>query len=321
MKVVIAGLGVAGSYLLRRLGMAGFDVTGYDPKPGNYYIPCGYAANFSLLSGMLKNIGIDAEKYVLSRAEKVVICGEQTREITFKSSGLCTVDKNVLERDMIEGTRHENKIAPRDSGDVLIDATGISRYYLGPARQDFTMYTREFITSGTGHRDFYFRYFPDGMGYYWEFPLGSKFHVGAGSSDLTYLDRSLSGITGERKVGRKIRLMPLFGEAISNGVIGVGEAIGTVSPITGEGIVPSMKSAEILFRCLSSASDLESLKSRYPRELRREFSTYSKLYALLTNFRSGKKGLSNVRYARAAIKDLRHLGIDFRMGRVLGTFI
>ncbi len=316
--ITIAGLGSSGAYLLRRLSQDGFGVTGYDPKPDSYYIPCGYALKFQELAKILANVGMEADRYVLSMGKEITIGGESTGDFRFNLTGLCTVDKNLLEKDLVSGLRRERRKAP-SSSDMLIDATGVSRYYLGPARDDFAMYAREVVTVRSTHQDFYMSYFPSGKGYYWEFPIGDRFHVGVGTSDPEYF-RMLPA-ERERVVGRKIRLKPLLDQAARGNVIGIGEAIGTVSPITGEGIIPSMKSAEILYQCLRNHGEIERVVENYLCRIREEFSRYPRLFELLQRFRSGRKGIGNIRFAREAIHDLRGFGIDFRLWKVASSLI
>ena len=73
-----------------------------------------------------------------------------------------------------------------------------------------------------------------------------------------------------RVTSRNIRMAPMFENVYHGNVIGVGEAIGTVSPITGEGIVPSLQSAEILYECLK-INESDSVGIRYQKKIRKEF--------------------------------------------------
>ncbi len=317
MRIGIAGLGSAGTYLARRLTDSGFDVTAFDPKRPGYYIPCGYAANENSMSEFMKKIGFDFSSYILSRAESITFTGTNMPDFSFNSLGLCTFDKNRLENDIIKTLSARNERLNGDF-DIVIDATGVSRSLLGPAENDFLMYAREYVTENAEHEDFYFRYFQSGRGYFWEFPLGERNHVGAGSSELDLIDESLSGYTPLKVTARKIRLKPLFDQFARGKIIGVGESIGTVSPITGEGIVPSIECAEILYESLSRYTDLEDLKAAYIQSVMRRFRHYEKLFDLLVNFRSGRRmsyiGLTAV---RSAVKTMKEFGIDFRISRVI----
>ncbi len=319
--ISIAGLGISGGYLLRRLKQEGFQVEGFDPKASGFYVPCGYATNRFGMDNLLKNVGLSIDNYVEAEADSITISTENGRELHFPSKGLCTIDKNLLEADMISGMPYQKTRAPAPDSEnhILVDATGVSRYYLGPAERDFLMFTKEYLTGNARHRDFFFRYFSAGKGYYWEFPLNGKFHVGAGGESQEIVEKSVGWVQEhEKMVSRKIRLAPLFGQIYRGNIIGVGEAIGTVSPITGEGILPSMESAEILFQCMRDFSDLETLKSNYETRIRKHFKRYPKLFQLLMNTRNGElKKAGNLAAIKSAKEDFENFGIELKIGRVL----
>ena len=319
--ITIAGLGISGGYLLRRLVQDGFEAKGYDPKAEGFYVPCGYATNRNRLGNLLNNIGLDVNQYVETRAENVIISTEAGRELTFSPTGLCTIDKNRLENDMISGLPYERKRAevPEEPESTLIDATGISRYYLGQAAGDLQMFTKEYLSGESTHQDFYFRYFSAGRGYYWEFPIGGKYHIGAGGDNRELVEDAVKWVEKPHKVAsRKIRLSPLFDHMFNGNVIGVGEAIGTVSPITGEGILPSMESAEILFQCLKKYSEPHTLKREYEAAIRKEFGRYIKLFQILQDARSGDlRKLGNLSAVKSVKQDFENFGIELKITKVL----
>jgi flavin-dependent dehydrogenase len=130
--------------------------------------------------------------------------------------------------------------------------------------------------------DFYVKPFPGDTGYLWYFPLekGSSF-VGAGD----YLRQHVAA-TGEynaqhpgeivQRIGRPIRFTPpkLCQPFYDGRVVGVGESIGTVFPILGEGIIPSLQCAEIF---LQTMPDFE----RYRRKVLKEFAVFYDVYRLV----------------------------------------
>lgn len=318
----ISGLGVAGSYLLNRLSQSGYDVTSYDPRRDGYYLPCGYATNENLLGVYLSNAGLKAEDYVLRRAHSVIFSGNNFGEISFDSRGMCTIDKKRLESDLVEGLVKKDPEGHR-SADIVVDATGISRALLGRHEDDYTMYAREYLSPRAVHDDFYFYFFRQGHGYFWEFPMDNGYHVGAGSDDLEMIDERLGQYEKFVVTGRKIRLAPLFDRVSRGNVTGIGEAVGTVSPISGEGIIPSLKSAEFFFEALKRyENDRVKMDEHYRSRLEKEFGYYRKLRALVHRIQiGGKAGLSDISAARAAKKDLENFGIDFRISRVIGHFL
>ena len=113
-------------------------------------------------------------------------------------------------------------------------------------------------TDGPPIDDFYVKPFPRDSGYLWYFPL-EKGHgyVGAGDFDkkqVEYVDGYNKAHPGEveKRIGRPIRfLSPGYCEPFYEGnVVGVGEAIGTVFPMLGEGIIPSIQCCDILMETM-----------------------------------------------------------------------
>ena len=320
--IVVAGLGISGSYLLKRLDDEGFEVRGFDPKTQDFYVPCGYATNIRKLRDILRSVNLNADDYIEREGKDVTISGPDLPELTFSSAGICTIDKNRLENDLISGHKHERARAKYESGDTVIDATGVSRYYLGQAENDFLMYTKEYLTDEADHADFHFRYFSRGTGYYWEFPLKNGFHVGAGADSVEAINQSLAGVVYKKVLSRKIRLKPLFDQMFNQNIIGTGESIGTVSPITGEGIIPSLTSAEILVQCLKEAVDTEELKLLYLERIRDRFAAYQGLFDLLVSSRNGKMfTLRNIKNAKFAKADFEGFGIDIKIWEIMRHLI
>lgn len=319
--IQIYGLGVAGSYLFRRLKNEGIEVDAYDPKRSSYYLPCGYATNENLLTEYLSRVGLDASDYILSRARSVSFAGNNFSEIKFNSRGMCTIDKKRLEEDLTGGYP-AGRPFNLENAFIRVDATGISRALLGKHSNDYTMYAKEYLTPSATHDDFYFYFFKRGHGYFWEFPLGDKFHVGAGSDSIDMIDERLSSYEKEIQTGRRIRLTPLFDSVGNGNIIGIGEAVGTVSPISGEGIIPSIKSAEMLFQSIKNNSDVENIRDEYRSSLVKQFGYYRKLRSIVGKIQAGEKfGLSDMSAARAAKKDLEMFGVDFRLSKVIRHFL
>ncbi|MCL4452465.1 MAG: NAD(P)/FAD-dependent oxidoreductase [Candidatus Thermoplasmatota archaeon] len=320
MRIAVAGLGSSGSYLLHLLTRSGFDAFGFDPKREGYYIPCGYAANRHSMTDLLSWTKLDFSSYIESKAEEVIFSGTSQREIRFRSRGMVTFDKNKLEADLLKECRW-SRTAVKGQYDLLVDATGVSRRYL-PKVEDYRMHTVEYVTGIEEKKEFQFRYFSHGSGYFWIFPRGDKYHVGAGSDSVTMIKDSLSPYTPEKVVSRDIRLKPLMHSISDGNVIGIGEAIGTVSPITGEGIVPSMKSAFLLFTAITRSNDLDTIKENYASLIKKEFSRYYTLYDLLRSIQNNTlQKRKAIAYIRASRKDLREFGIDFKISRVLREFL
>ncbi|MHB8361195.1 MAG: geranylgeranyl reductase family protein [Thermoplasmataceae archaeon] len=315
-------MGISGSYLLRRLTIEGFDVKGYDPKRANYYIPCGYATNERNILKYCKKAGIDFDEYVISRADNVKISGDNFKEKEFPGFGLCTFDKNKFENDMIKGLNVlREKIAFSENG-IYLDCSGISRALLGPSKNDYTMNAIEYLTKKSSHEDFYFNFYANGRGYFWEFPMGNNYHVGAGGINIEENKKRLKNYDHFLTTGRRIRMKPLFDEMTRKNIYGIGESIGCVSPITGEGIVPTLRCADIFMESLDKAEDINDLTRIYVSRVKKEFDRYSGLHELVINIQNNKiLTLNNLRYARSALNELRDFGISIRTLSIISHFV
>ncbi len=319
----VAGLGVAGSYLLRRLNQEGFDSLGFDPKRPDYYIPCGYATNLDRIKTFASRAGLDLEEYSTVRSNSVTFSGNEFGPVEFSGRGIGTFDKNRFERDLIAGVpTRMAAFRKAEDGSVTIDATGVSRQILGKVENDHLMYAREIISGKADHRDFYFHFFEKGTGYYWEFPIAGGYHIGAGALTLDMVDEALRSVQPGFTVGRKIRMRPLLENMSRGNVIGVGESIGLVSPITGEGIMPALESAEILIQIMKKQDDLDMIKMDYRKQIMKAYGYYEQLYDLVSAIQNGRTlGFSALRTSLLARKDLIGFGIDFSIRKVIRHFI
>lgn len=317
-RIRIAGLGISGIYLYQRLKNDGFNVTGFDIKKEKFYIPCGYATNENIMQKYMSQINIDFEKYILSRANKITFAGNKFDDRILDPSGLCTFDKNKLEEDA-RNSIELSKINRDDDG-LIIDATGISRAYLGKSREDTQYYTLEYLTDSSEHKDFYFYFFERGRGYFWSFPMGNKYHVGAGSlsvDDLTAVRKYIP----VRITSRNIRMSPQFGSIQNGNVIGIGESIGTVSPVTGEGIIPSLRSAEILYECIKRYGP-EDAGNVYRHRIIKEFGYYYRLSRLVSNIQAGRTlNLSNIIAIKYVKKTVNDFGIRLEVLPFIRHFV
>ncbi|MEM3857720.1 MAG: hypothetical protein QXI37_04345 [Thermoprotei archaeon] len=145
--------------------------------------------------------------------------------------------------------------------DVVVDATGVYRSLLPRIAGDMIFPNLEYRVHYSSSPPFQdFAVFPySGLGGYgWFFPLGEhEAHVGGGDRfhrQRHYVDGFMAKHGGKiiRTIGRPVRMVPpSMAQPISftrNGlqVVGVGESIGAVFPLLGEGIIPGLQSAELL---------------------------------------------------------------------------
>lgn len=180
--------------------------------------------------------------------------------------------------------------------DLVVDATGVDRALLPPAVDDLVVPTSQIrIESGettpsiiAGGPDFF-------GGYTWVFPIGDgTAHIGgggisyetAGSSDRLIARGKGTvrcGCVGRIRTSGPAGALPFYDIVGSTMIVGVGESIGCVSPLLGEGITPAMVSAKLLFDTLCKTvpdmqvnrqhvtSTYRNLGDRYSRAITRRF--------------------------------------------------
>jgi flavin-dependent dehydrogenase len=272
MNVAIVGAGIAGSYLGYLLERKGIRPDVYEQgecATTCRFRSCGWGAQ-SGIGSYLTGAGLDLDDYLLSSMESM-----QFDQLVART-GLCTIDKPALIRDLRAGL----SIIPRsvtsddiEHYDIIVDATGIARSLLPPCTSDLILPTLQHrVTIEPAHGDLpgpgvYGNQVP-GLGYIWVFPLGRhQYHIGAGGlvfdqygeildrffSDLSgkYSLTKVCSCSGEIRVASPYYAQPFVSvrrreDGAPQRIIGVGESIGTVSPFTGEGIIYSMECAREL---------------------------------------------------------------------------
>ncbi len=314
MKIAIAGLGVAGSYLLNRLGeeheVVGFERQSFD----KFDAPCAWGTSRHELGRILKPTGLDFEKYILHEG-KVMHVNLGSSMIEIPLAGLVTYDKHQLELDLAKGrearygVRVNREQLTRDGYDLIIDATGFHRDLLPKLPRDEYVpcieYKMEYKPTAPID-DFYIQPFGHDSGYLWYFPLenGASF-VGAGDFNrkhMEYTAKYNKDHPGQqvKKNGRPIRFLPpkLCEPFYDGNVVGVGESIGTVFPILGEGIIPSLQCSEIL---LDTLTDLEE----YRKRVLKAYSVFYDVYRLVKLKIEGK--FSFARHSYLLMKTYRYM--------------
>lgn len=311
-KIAIVGLGVAGSYLLNRLSES-HDVIGYEmQRAGEFQAVCAWGTSQNELSKIMKPLGIDFQKYVLFNGKEMVVdLGAEKPVRKIPLIGLVTYDKHQLELDLTSGkeAKFGVKATPsmlKDEGyDMIIDCTGLHRSFLPKVKDDMWIpcveYKISYGDSGLPKEDFYIKPFKGLAGYLWSFPLekGSAF-IGAGDYRKRH-NEALNSFNSEypgtitKKIGRPIRISPpKYCEPFYIGnVVGCGESIGTVFPLLGEGIIPSLQCANLL------CENLDNLK-KYREEVLKKFEYFNYVYDLIKLKFDGK--FSMVRHLPLMLK-------------------
>lgn len=295
-KIAIVGMGVAGSYLINQLTKKGHDVTGYERyTEQNFECACAWGTSRYGISSFTEKCGLDFKDYIIHEGIKfrVEYAGNQ---IVSDVTGLVTFDKHQMVIDMqkdhhIVYGKWIRKLED-DNYDLIIDATGNHRVLLPKMKEDdlqipVVQYKVQFDKAPFD--DFLLKMLETNSGYFWYFPLGNgEAHIGAGDyhrHHLQYIEEFMEKYKPKfiKKVGRPIRLRPpsKCEPFYHKNIVGVGESIGTVFPLAGEGIIPSLECADIF---LENMNDM----IKYRRAVLNHFRIFDDAGDLLNSMLSNK---------------------------------
>jgi len=268
MKIAVVGMGVAGAYLMNRLSDDHDNhVVGFERMPEKQHdAVCAWATCENVMAGLSRNCGLGFDNYVLHDGQHMKVDLGIKESINIRLRGMVCYDKLRLIQDMIKGMEIRYGRAPRKDElepefDLIIDSTGFHRSYLPRIENEMwipcVQYKVRYQSGKEPFDDFYLKSFPSMSGYFWYFPLGGGYaHIGAGDfmkNHNSFVDEFLKKNHCEiiKKVGRPVRLTPPAScEPFTDGKksVGVGESIGTVYPLLGEGIIPSTWCAELFIK-------------------------------------------------------------------------
>jgi len=292
MKIAVCGIGVAGSYLISRLKDS-HEIVGFERMPEDKHDSiCAWGTCKQKMVELCKKSGVDFNDYVIHDGKNMHIEMNNNEKFDIGLHGLCTYDKIQLIKDFVKGAKIVYGTAPKledleKEFDLIVDCTGFHRVYLPKLEEDFFLPTYEYKVQYDGdvpYDDFLVRPFEKMTGYFWYFPLGEKWaHIGAGDYKKNHIkatDEFLEKYGGKviKTVGRPIRLAtPNLCKPFYKGkVVGVGESIGTVYPLLGEGIIPSMECVNIFVKNLGN-------NEAYEREILEHYKIYGKVFNFVRN--------------------------------------
>jgi flavin-dependent dehydrogenase len=308
MKIAVVGIGVAGAYLMNRLGDDHDNhVVGFERMSDKTHdAVCAWATSENTMSGLIAKCGLNFDDYILHQGECMTVdigkdenfCAAESIDLRLK--GMVSYDKLKVIQDMIRGTdisfgKVPNKMDLEDNFDLIVDSTGFHRDYLPkPSNETWipcVQYKMKYESGKTPFDDFYLKAFPSMAGYFWYFPLGNGYaHIGAGDyqrkNNNRFVEKFLHRYKGQviKKVGRPVRISPpKNSEPFTDGrkTIGVGESIGTVYPLLGEGIIPSTWCAELFIQNLENFS-------QYRRSVLKKFEIYSLVFKFIQRKITGR---------------------------------
>ena len=330
------GMGVAGSYLMARFQdpqlQQQHQVTGYEqmPLPRHDSI-CAWGTIKSTLQQFCKKTGRNFDDFLIHNGKNMHV--KMNNDITFDIGlhGLCTYNKIGLIKDFIKDSNIIYGKPPtlpelEDQYDMIVDCTGFNRAYLPKLQKDFFLPTYEYkieYKEQAPYDDFYIKPFPGMSGYFWYFPLGKKLaHIGAGDYNKNHIkatDEFLKKYGGQviQTKGRPIRLAtPNKCKPFYKGkVVGVGESIGTVYALLGEGIIPSMQCADIFLENMHDFKAYEAAVDNHYKVYGKVFNFVSaKIQKNFSIWKSLPDFLSIFRYMK---KNEARFGMDIKMADLL----
>jgi flavin-dependent dehydrogenase len=267
MKIAICGGGLVGSYLYRLLSQTSLgDVTVFEkPEPPGTNCgirPCAWGTS-SGLEEMLGYASLDPASYIMRAFDAIVMNG-----VKVKARAL-VIDKPKLITDLLKGAKIVTSPVPVNEFDRIIDSTGNTRAFLPSIEKDIFANCIQFRVSSQEAKEFSVDI--SNLGYAWCFPMSAgEYHIGAGSISMSP-NRMLQKLGWLKNClplcncsGKTRLTAPYFSTPFMtmknnepSPIWGVGEAIGCVAPLSGEGIIPGMKSARILVDNWANRKDYE----------------------------------------------------------------
>lgn len=319
MRIAIAGAGVAGSYLAHML-KKDHDIELFEAsKLENHWAVCAWGASNHMLSMFSEKAGLDFSRYILHEGFKLRMDLPENKQEYLELLGLVTYNKQQWEKDLQQGVNIKyntrcSKDFPFQEYDYVIDCTGIHRSLLPPSKEDFMIPAYEYLVENIkGEDEFYVIGYKGAKGYFWYFPLSKgKGFVGAGDIERKYYGiREFFNKHPEasivKKIGRPIRLAPpkRMLPFHNKNIIGVGESIGCVFPMLGEGIIPSLISCEIFLEVLSNSKREEFDFREYTKRILKRFDYYDDVYRIVRLKMSGN--LSTLKHIRLLLSMYRNM--------------
>jgi flavin-dependent dehydrogenase len=320
MKIAIAGAGVAGSYLGCLLQRRGHEIEIFESsKKENHWAVCAWGASRHMLSKFSKYAGLNFDDYIFHVGKTLRMDLPNNVQEYLDLKGLVTYNKYKWEQDLLQGVKITYgikctpKTFPFKEYNYVIDCTGLHRTLLPRSTEDFIIPAFEYLVENVhGIEEFYVMGYKNARGYFWYFPLkDGKGYVGAGDIDKKYHGVKEFFIQHPeakviKKIGRPIRLSPPKRmEPFGHGnVIGVGESIGCVFPMLGEGIIPSLLCCDILLEIFDKSGSKFNLK-QYRKKVLDRFDYYDDVYRIVRLKMDGK--LSTIKHIQLLINMYRNM--------------
>ncbi|UFS69902.1 hypothetical protein LPW11_18690 [Geomonas sp. RF6] len=319
LNVAVAGAGMTGAYLYRLLTNAGCRVHLFDREQNTQcgLTPCAWGTT-SDFTRLVQKAGLDPAKYILKKLETVVIDGLKV------NAELLTFDKPALIHDLLGGATYCCAPPPTTGYDRIIDATGAHRALLPPIEDDVILNCCQYLVETDAPLENRVRIV--GVGYAWCFPLSDRrYHMGCGtlledpravlkrmgwfqSETERYKMQTLCGCLGTIRLTGPHQSLPFVVPGTPS-IWGIGEAIGCVAPLVGDGIAPGMRSVELLL-------DNWEKPAGYQEAILSEFQWMKEERDVVDALKRGET--VGIREARILLKNSRRMNLQVGIKEVWG---
>jgi flavin-dependent dehydrogenase len=321
MNIAIAGAGVAGSYLGHLLQQRGHNVRIFESSDKEKHWPvCAWGASRNVLTKFSDKAGLNFDDYIFHVGKTLRMELPNDRREYLDLKGLVTYNKQKWEEDLLEGITINYGVKcspgsfPLDEYDYVLDCTGLHRTLLPKSKQDFLIPAYEYLVENVHdeEEDFYVIGYKGARGYFWYFPLDhNRGYIGAGDIDRKYYGiaeffSQQPAVKIVKKIGRPIRLSPpkRMEPFYQDNVIGVGESIGCVFPMLGEGIIPSLLCCDIFLEVFDKSESRFDFK-QYRKKVLSKFDYYDNVYRIVRLKMNGT--LSTIRHVNLLMSMYRNM--------------
>jgi flavin-dependent dehydrogenase len=320
MKIAICGAGLVGSYLYRFLSHSGFKQITIFEKQKPHQTKCGISPCAWITSigfeEFIKDVNLKPEEYILQTFDKIIINELHIRAV------IKIINKPKLIADLLTGTDVIDSPVKINEFDRIIDATGVARAYLPEINNDiiasciqYRVYSKESFECSINVSN---------LGYAWRYPLSNnEYHIGAGSimippdqmiSKLGWLRdcNYLCSCVGKIRFTSPHYSLPFVDATMDrrhHPIWGVGEAIGCVAPLAGEGIIPGLKSARLMLTNWEDAG-------AYQRSILKEFLWMKKERGVIDKAMQGRR--ISLFDAQILKNNAKRLSMNFGLYQALG---
>src|SRR5919202_692715 len=232
-------------------------------KRENRFAVCAWGASKHMLAKFSEQAGLRFEQYIFHTGKllRMELPNGGTEYLDLR--GLVTYDKQKWENDLLDdnkityGIRCSPQTFAFGEYDYVIDCTGLHRSLLPKSKEDFIIPAYEYLVDGI--------------------------------KDIKEFFKEHCEAKIIKKIGRPIRLAPpkRMQPLHYKNLIGVGESIGCVFPMLGEGIISSLLCSNIfleVFNCNQQKFDFK----KYRKKILNEFGYYDIVYRIVRLKMEGK---------------------------------